>query len=481
MIDIYLSVDVASATEELCAAYADPDGPAKLVALLQGPVDKALGTSDAGRVSFGVPHCVSNDLKAPLRVDKDGSLQPLGASTESPPKPETLVIPLRLDDAKGPVAVDEKTLKALVSEIQGAQDACADMAFGTSYVPAPAWCRGQGLGRGVGSREAALEVIGQDFLEGNGLDGDGVNVLIVDQGLDGSQLAPNFVGGWRVGNRLPGQLQFVRGVTRNYHGMLIARNVLSVAPKVRLWDCPLIPSRIDNVNAFLSAAEAHLEWVRIWIIIFRIRGWFPGPWVIVNAWSTFDRSTEMPFGHYSENSAHSFNRLMRRFAERTIDVVFAAGNCGQFCPDRRCGIYDIGPGASIYGAPAHASVLTVGATRTDGLWAGASSQGPGPDDRAPPSPSLERLARQKPDLCAPSFFADTHNAHAFNGGTSTASALAAGVVAALRGKSDATGDLPTDQFFQILRDTADRSGAPLWDGRLGYGMINPEGAYPLLP
>ena len=45
-----------------------------------------------------------------------------------------------------------------------------------------------------------------------------------------------------------------------------------------------------------------------------------------------------------------------------IDVVFSAGNCGQFCPDRRCGETDRGPGHSIWGANSHPRVLTFGAS-----------------------------------------------------------------------------------------------------------------------
>ncbi len=473
MINIYLTVDAASATDEFVSACVDPDDPGKLEALLEGPVTKTLGEPSGSMVPCVVSHRVSNAIRPPLVRGEDKKIRPVSGGVDAP---KTLIVPLRIDDSKAQVTVNEETLKALCAATEGARNACADLAFQTAYASAPDWCRGTGLGRGFGARTEAFKVIGRDFLTANGLDGSGVNVVIVDHGLDANQLAGNFFGGWVVGSKVAGQLQYVRGVTGNYHGMLIARNVLAVAPQARLFDCPLIPDRIENVEIFLSMAESVLDWVRLWIGFWREVGPFKGPWVVVNAWAIFDRSTEMPPGNYSESSAHSFNQLMRRFAEDNIDVVFAAGNCGQFCPDRRCRPYDTGPGASIYGAHAHASVLTVGAVRADGLWAGSSSQGPSPVDQAAPSPEITRLKPQKPDLCAPSFFTETSDAHAFNGGTSTASALAAGVVAALRGAAGFE-QIPTDSFFDALRQSANRAGAPLWDGRLGFGMIDAESAF----
>lgn len=475
MIDIYMTVEAASATDEFLRAYANRDGPQALEDLLRDPVNDAFGVPGGDPVSFTVPNRVSNDLKPPFLVDVQFDLN------EGPDRPETLIVPIRIDQTRGEVVVNQVALKTLTQAVQGARNTCANLSFETAYAPAPAWCRGEGLGRGFGTRDAALTAIGQGFLDAQHLHGDGVNVVIVDQGLDGNQIAGNFRGGWRVDGRIPGQRQFVRHVTGNDHGMLVARNILSVAPGVRLFDCPLIPSRIEDVEVFLSSAEAVLEWVHLWISFFRLAGIFPGPWVIVNAWAIFDRSTEIPPGHYSEDSLHCFNQLMGRLAKSKIDVVFAAGNCGQFCPDRRCRPYDTGPGQSIYGAHAHSEVLTVGALRTDALWAGSSSQGPGPVDAAAPPQVTTGLSREKPDLCGPSFFADTHDAHRFNGGTSAAAALAAGVVAALRGSSAKAGNLPTNDFFDILRKSAIRSGAQLWDGRLGYGMINAERAFALLP
>jgi hypothetical protein len=77
-----------------------------------------------------------------------------------------------------------------------------------------------------------------------------------------------------------------------------------------------------------------------------------------------------------------------------IDVVFAAGNCGQFCPDSRCGAEDQGPG--------------------------------------------RKLGWEKPDFCAASHFCEDDDAFSINTGTSAACGLTGGIVAALRSRWNST-------------------------------------------
>jgi hypothetical protein len=481
MIHIYITIATKDAPGELRSAYLDLQDPERLKEFLADPVKQAFGQGDTP-VKFDVLNRVSMSLGA-LRVDNLGNEAQERIASLTPGFPETLIIPLRIDDTNSDIIVNEQTLEALTSRIPGARTTGADLVFETAYVPGPAWCGNEGLGRGFGTRADALHMIRQDFLSHHGLDGRNVNVVIVDQGLNGRILGSNFAGGWPVvdlhggGVKLPGQLQSVRGVTNNDHGMLIARNVLAVAPQVRLFDCPLIPDRIRNVPIFLSTAHAVLDWVLTWIGLLQDSKVISGPWVVVNAWAIFDRSTEMPPGHYSQSSAHGFNQLMRGFTKNNIDVVFAAGNCGHLCPDRRCRPHDTGPDQSIFGAHAHASVLTVGAIRADGLWAGASSQGHGPEDTNPaPAAEKERLARKKPDLCGPSFFTESYDRHTYNGGTSTASAIVAGAIAALR-SARGFDQISTDRFFEELRQSAYRSGAPRWDDRLGFGVLNVETAF----
>jgi len=111
-------------------------------------------------------------------------------------------------------------------------------------------------------------------------------------------------------------------------------------------------------------------------------------------------------------------------------------------------------------------VLTTGAVRTDGRWSGYSSQGIGQPG----------LSRWKPDLCAPSDFAEDGDAYMGNGGTSAACALTAGVVAALRGKWG-PGEISPDMLRLLLAATAQKTEGPQWNNRLGFGILDAEAAY----
>jgi hypothetical protein len=336
------------------------------------------------------------------------------------------------------------------------------------------WCATGQSDRQFRDRGAAKRLIGLKALADENLSGKNVNVIIVDRGLNKddieSKLKGKFGGGWAIdpengGPRIaPGSLKVVRGVTNNDHGMMIARNILAVAPEVCLYDLPLIPPRIIGIPTFLS--DAHAAFERVMADLDRRGARDKGErWILVNAWAPFDRTSEMPRGNYSENPSHPFLKLIGQMVDRNIEMVFAAGNCGQFCPDPRCGAYDVGPGRSVHGANAHPRVLTVGAITTHSIAVGSSSQGEGP----------VALAGKKPDLVAPSMFSEDSDRHTRNGGTSAACAVAAGVLAALRQRWGPK-DVPPDVMKQCLRETAWRPSPPAWDRRLGCGVINAEAA-----
>jgi hypothetical protein len=295
----------------------------------------------------------------------------------------------------------------------------------------------------------------------------GVNVVIIDQGVSRS-LVDNFRGVFGGGWEVPEGP--IPGTTKAGHGSMLARNILQVAPGATIFDLPIIPADITNLRAFLSDAHAAFSEMLANIEGLRETGdarW-QRPWVLVNAWAAFNLGNEHGRGepgaanhplNYSANREHPLNIIIGQAASKH-DVVFAAGNCGQFCPSRRCGVNDVGPSRSIIGANSHPDVLTVGAVRTDGLWLGYSSQGPG------------ALCPEKPDVCAPSQFSDNDDAYAGNTGTSAACALAAGVVARLRSKWDGKTFSP-GELKRILTDTAfGRVEHSHWDGQLGHGIIN---------
>lgn len=323
-----------------------------------------------------------------------------------------------------------------------------------------------------GDSGAALQLIHADSLPAD-LDGAGVNVVIVDRGLNAGMMAAmgaDYRDGWEVAGRAPGTAK------PDGHGTMIARNVLAQAPRAAFYDLPLLPERIGSVEPFLSVAvpalTCALETIRT-----NSGGAGAGPWIFVNAWSVLNTSFEFPRGDYTNNPANCFNKLMQNVVAEGHDIIFAASNCGEFCPSHRCGRNDRGPGRSILGANALPDVLTVGGVRVDRKWLGYSSQGPGPSN----------MAHHKPDICAPSHFREDHDTRASNTGTSAACAVAAGTVAALRTRFTATGDDPIAPaaLIQVLKDTATKRDVPRldlrsglgWDERFGFGVLDVARAY----
>jgi subtilisin family serine protease len=152
--------------------------------------------------------------------------------------------------------------------------------------------------------------------------------------------------------------------------------------------------------------------------------------------------------------------------EEGADVVFCAGNCGQFSASPRCTADDRGQGRSIWGANAHPDVVTVGAVSVAAGWIGYSSEGPAIWRYGPAERQLE-----KPDLVAPSHFAEDDDPALINSGTSAATALVAGAIAALRSEQSGCRELSPAEMRQALIENALGSGRG-WDRRMGHGIIN---------
>jgi len=337
-----------------------------------------------------------------------------------------------------------------------------------------------------GNRAKAAALTRSAVLQQQSLTGSGVNVVVIDDGFDRRQVR-HFGGG--LVNLGSGSNPTVQaGGTRRGHGMMIVRNIMDAAPDATFYDVPLIPLKISNVTSFIGhalSAFIQLELLIGFLRVLNIPPW-NGPWIIVNAWSIFDRTTEQPLGDYTENPNHPLNITVNDMVNDGLDFVFAAGNCGQFCPDRRCGDSDIGPGHSIYGANSHPRVITTGAVRTDTRWIGSSSQGPG----------QPLLSPSKPDLCAPSYFrevgdafvgnlsepyvGDTGSPYIASTGTSAACGLTAGIVAAIRSRWTQTVVTP-DRLRTVLNQTARKTEGPNWNERLGNGIIDVEAALSALP
>jgi hypothetical protein len=321
-----------------------------------------------------------------------------------------------------------------------------DLPIGLSSV----WCPPEGSFPLFGDLNLALTQMRAGAAAAKGALGQNVNVVIVDQGINSGVLAtrfpgPNFVGGWITPEYgkggpppPPGPLTFILpGRWRDdglgptvTHGTKMASLVLAVAPQARILDLALLPSHILTLanafgTGFLSwAVGAYLKLVATIPWIKQNFPAYSGPWVLNNSWAVFDLSTDFPPpGDYGSNPLHPLNVAVAALPGLGIaDVLFAAGNCGQFCPDARCGARQIGPGRAIHGVAAIRDALTVAAIRSDETWLGYSSQGP-----APPS-----FLSTKPDLCAPSQFAGIADWDRSFRGTSSACALTTGAIAAKR-------------------------------------------------
>jgi hypothetical protein len=333
------------------------------------------------------------------------------------------------------------------------------------------WCPGTNSLDSFGVRTKARQTVTASALSGAGLRGGRVNVVIIDQGLHQASLpAANWGGGLISSGTPPGSAD------RTSHGMMIARSILDLAPDAILYDVPLVPEeRIASVGPFLSSAHAAFIQLLLAILISRPKPRWSGPWILVNAWAIFDRSTESPLGDYTENTngspfGHPLIALVRLMTSPlNLDVIFAAGNCGEFCGSPRCGKLDRGPGRSIWGANALPEVITAGAVSSAETWIGASSQGPGPGG--------PRLEPRKPDLCAPSNFREDDDAAVLNSGTSAACAITAGVVAALRSNPIWYQHLVSAaQMRNALISSARQTQLPGWNGRLGHGILDAAGA-----
>ncbi len=407
------------------------------------------------------------DLPSQWQLAKDDSL-PYREGSEIFDK-LVVTVTLAVDDASDPDGVIKILTEDLPNFLRREVEGFEEIGIDLPILSAGHWCPGDSGQFLFGTRMEASALIGKPYLHRNGVDlkGRNVNVVVIDQGVHAASIPGNYVTGWTRDGQAPGTGD-VRG-----HGMMIVRSILDVAPHARIFDCPLIPRaprgvppKIEDLPIFLGHAKA--AWlIVLWsIFLWKIFKTHPGPWVIVNAWAAYDRKTEFPKGAYTNNPLHFFNRAMDLAHLFGHDVIFCAGNCGTFCPDFRCGIGDRGPCESILGANSHPKVITMSAVRSDATWLGFSSEGPG-------QPALDMC---KPDLCAPSQFCEVDDAFLGNIGTSAATAVAAGVVAALREKWDSSAVDP-GAMKQVLIDTARKIEGPAWNGRVGHGVIDAENAH----
>ena len=283
-----------------------------------------------------------------------------------------------------------------------------------------------------------------------GYRGAGITVGVVDSGItaQGRPIAPGqtsrridrVVGGW------PTATWGTRTLWRG-HGNMCATGVLGMAPEARLYDLRIAGT--GDSTALISRAIQAYQWA---IDQHKADG---TPHVLTNSWGIYREEWERT---YARDPNHPFTRKVIEAINEGILVLFAAGNCGDTCPDGRCR-EDNGPGRSIWGANGHERVMTVGAVNRNEQFVGYSSQGPA------------ALHANKPDFCSITHYRGYNNS---DNGTSAACPVAAGVVALLK---HANSSLTQDMARGLLKATAKDIGPGGFDRHSGAGIIRPKGAF----
>jgi subtilisin family serine protease len=304
-----------------------------------------------------------------------------------------------------------------------------------------------------GDFKDVIKAIGADKLKASKITGKNIRVVIVDTGIDGTHPGPS---GENLQNNISATFKPVSGYksgsAKSDHGTMVAFDCLLAAPDAVLYDYPLLKGDGKSWQSFLS--DALSAFANLMDLLQKQ----PGPLVVNNSWALYNRSTDAPVGtpeNYSANPNHPFNQVVGSLVSAGADVVFAAGNCGQDCPDGRCGTDDTGPGQSIHGANSHPSVITVAAVTVKKQWLGYSSQGPG------------GLAKEKPDLSGYSQFLGS-GVYTADGGTSAACPVVSGTVAALR---QAWPKASPDAVKAALEKNAQPLGSG-WSYNTGSGVVD---------
>lgn len=315
---------------------------------------------------------------------------------------------------------------------------------------------------GVGSAADVAQRLAVDQLAARGMDGTGVALALVDTGVNLAYLGT--VGrhphldtqhSWK-----PGGVATQAGQHPTNHGTMCAFDAGIAAPGATILDYAVLLSRKQTspvMQGLLS--DAVVAYSRL----LRLRRDLAAPYqslVVTNSWGMFSPQWDFPPGNpgnYSDNPAHPFNVIVASLVAAGADVLFAAGNCGPECPDRRCGFENT---RAICGANSHPSVTCVAGVDSNDNLVGYSSVGPG------------RLSAHKPDICAYTHFVGSEVfSPEPDSGTSAACPVAAGVVAAVRTRCPASQITPA-QLKSILFKTAKDLGPVGYNYEYGWGVID---------
>ncbi|MFN8279765.1 MAG: S8 family serine peptidase [Saprospiraceae bacterium] len=302
-------------------------------------------------------------------------------------------------------------------------------------------------------------------MRAKGMTGQGVHVAIVDTGINMAYLNahgknPNFNAAW---SWKPSTSTITPGSAPVSHGTMCAFDVCIAAPQCSLLDIALLTTRATGPTAMSGVlSDGILAYSHL--IRFMGRPTRPGEnksLVVNNSWGMFHPSWDFPIGNpgnYSHNPNHPFTQIVGRLIRLGADVLFAAGNCGPECPDGRCQNVTNG---GIYGANSLEAVISVAGVATNLDRVGYSNSGPGD------------LFRAKPDITGYTHFSGS-GVYSADGGTSAASPVVAGVVAAVRTVRPWTGSAISSpaSIKTLLTSSARDLGTAGFDFLYGYGVVN---------
>lgn len=315
----------------------------------------------------------------------------------------------------------------------------------------------------VGSDKTIEEHFATKHLHENGFDGNGVHVAIVDTGINARHMT-------RAGRTIkidsdlswaPDSAHGRAGEWAVGHGTMCAYDVAITAPKATFLDFALLQTRRQDggsvMSGFLSDAVVAYAKMLEMLNSGKVRSL-----VVNNSWGMFHPSWDFPPGHegnYSHNASHPFNRIVGALARAGADILFASGNCGKTCPDGRCrGKTDGG----IYGANSHPEVICVGGVDNEKQHVGYSTSGPGCIEDA------------KPDVVSYTHF-EGSGVYEYDGGTSAACPVAAGVVAAMRSvlpRDPDNENTSAKAMRDLLKKTAQDKRATAFDYDYGWGVVD---------
>ncbi|WP_214409092.1 S8 family serine peptidase [Sphaerisporangium fuscum] len=315
----------------------------------------------------------------------------------------------------------------------------------------------------VGTWEDVARLLEVPRLRAEGYDGAGVALAVCDTGINADHVTRHIGGPVTIDRERSWNPAGVTGQAGGFpvnHGTMCAFDAMISASRAALLDVPILLSKkrggsvMDGLLSDAIAAFAHLR------TVLEAQPVATRALVVTNSWGSFSPQWDLPPGqpgNYSDNAAHPFNIIVGSLEQAGADILFAAGNCGPECKDRRCGY----PERPIVGANSHPQVLSVAGVDTAGERVGYSSKGPG------------RLSDHKPDICAYTHFSGSK---AFgddspDSGTSAACPVAAGLVTAIRTRWPASQISPSQLRTLLNRTAADRSDVG-FDYAYGYGIAD---------